>query len=79
MASTTEEIHTDIIAGYTHFRKVGKSMCLTVPKGVRAALNWSEGQALFIYAADNHVVIQSLVEHMSESITKYDKQVTTGR
>jgi len=74
MASTIEGKHENIIAGYTHFRKVGKSMCLTVPKGVRASLDWAEGQALFITAKDNRVVIQSLVEHMSESMNEYDNE-----
>lgn len=72
MAATTEEKHDNIIAGYTHFRKVGKSMALTVPKAVREGLDWVEGQALFVTAKDNRVVIQSLVEHMSESMSEYD-------
>jgi len=52
-------------------------MCLTVPRRVRAALNWVEGQALLIRAEGNQIFLESLVEHMATAITEHDQANTT--
>lgn len=59
--------HAYIVTDVTHFRKAGSSMCLTVPKGVRSALNWADGQAILIRVQDNRVELESLVEHMKRA------------
>jgi antitoxin component of MazEF toxin-antitoxin module len=69
--------HNNIVTDVTHFRKAGKSMCLTVPKGVRVALDWVEGQAILIRAEGNRIFLESLVEHMATAISAHEQQNNT--
>lgn len=64
----------DIVTDVTHYRKIGNSMCLTVPKAVRGALDWGDGQAILVRAEGNRLVLESLVEHMAIAISDNERQ-----
>jgi antitoxin component of MazEF toxin-antitoxin module len=77
MAGIMAGKHTHIVTDVTHFRKAGASMILTVPKGVRTALDWAEGQALLIRAQGNRIFLESLVEHMAQAVSEHEQENTT--
>ena len=46
-----------IVSDTSRLRKVGNSLSLIVPKGIRAALNWGEGELLLLRADQNRIVV----------------------
>jgi len=66
-----------IVTDVAHLRKTGNSLVLTLPKAIRDAMNWAEGDALCFRVRERTVIVESLVEHMHAAKTDNDANIVT--
>lgn len=59
----------------THYRKAGKSMTLTVPKGLQNFIDWKEGELIVITAHQNSLVLRVIRQEMLNDLRRYAEEI----
>lgn len=69
--------HTPILTEVTHFRKIGNSMYIGIPKRIREALAWTDGEALMIRSHKNKVLVMSIHKDMFARFQAQEPKLAT--
>lgn len=57
LPDNSEKHKLNVISDMSHYRRIGKSMHVVIPKFIRETLDWEDGDTLILHAASNSILI----------------------